>query len=80
MVAAHPPFNKATPRDKFYKFIGGKRPDLFWKSMERGKPAGFFSEDFKDLVQSMLALDVTRIDMDSILNHPWMAIESLTNA
>jgi len=35
--AAHPPFEKATAKDGFYKFIGGKRPDLFWKAMCRGK-------------------------------------------
>jgi len=50
MLAAHPPFTKAMPRDSYYKFIGGNRNDLFWKSMERNKPAGFFSEDFKNLV------------------------------
>lgn len=31
MVARHPPFNKADPRDdNFYKKIVGNRPDLFW--------------------------------------------------
>ena len=84
MVAAHAPFNKAKPNDPVYRFIGGKRNDLFWEKIERNKPDGFFSDNFKDLVQSMLAYEgtkekpgVTRIDMDGILNHPWMTDEHL---
>jgi len=50
MVAQHPPFGAATYKDGFFKFIGGKRPDLFWKAMSKGKKTGYFSEDFKDLV------------------------------
>jgi len=45
--------------------------------MCRSKPDGYFSEDFMDLVGKMLALADKRIDMDDILNHPWMANESL---
>jgi hypothetical protein len=50
MVAQHPPFTIATAKDGFYKYIGGNRPDLFWKCMQKGKKDGYFSEDFKDLV------------------------------
>ena len=50
MVAAHPPFDKAVPRNTNYKFIGGGRNDLFWRTMSRNKAEGFFSEDFKNLV------------------------------
>ena len=72
--AAHPPFGKATAKDAFYKFIGGKRPDLFWKAMAKGKDAGHFSEEFMDLVQEMLNVDKKdkpRINMEGIKNHPW---------
>jgi len=71
MVAQHPPFSMAVAKDPFYKFIGGGRPDLFWKKMMSNKRAGFFSDDFKNLVQRMLAYK-ERITMDEILNHPWM--------
>ena len=37
MVAAHPPFDKAIPRNSTYKFIGGGRNDLFWKAMSKNK-------------------------------------------
>ena len=49
-----PAFDKAVPNDKYYQYIGGNKPDLFWKLKEEGKPPGFFSEDFKDLVQRMI--------------------------
>lgn len=50
MVARHPPFAKAIAKDSFYKYIGGNRPDLFWKCMSRGKKSNYFSKDFMDLV------------------------------
>ena len=61
--AQHPPFGKATAKDSFYKFIGGKRPDLFWKTMNKGKSADYFSEEFKDLVTKMIDLKERRISM-----------------
>ena len=45
-VAQHPPFKLAKAKDSIYKFIGGKRPDLFWKTVGKGKSEGYFSEDF----------------------------------
>lgn len=39
MVARHPPFNKADPReDNFYKNLCVNRPDLFWKTHSANKP------------------------------------------
>ena len=57
MVARHPPFNKADPKeDNFYKKIVGNRPDLFWQNHTMNKPnkENFFSEDFKNLITHML--------------------------
>lgn len=54
MVAEHPPFSSAIPQDPFYKCLAANRADIFWKSHSKNKAAGFFSESFKDLVQSML--------------------------
>ena len=34
-VAQHPPFKLAKAKDSIYKFIGGKRPNLFWKCMKK---------------------------------------------
>ena len=73
MVAMHPPFTKAVAGDKFYKPIGSGRPELFWQVMEKYKSPNYYSDDFKDLVNQMLALkDDQRIKMDGILDHPWL--------
>jgi len=70
-VAAHPPWSKAIAKDPFYKFIGGKRPDLFWKTMNKGKPEDYFSEEFKDLVTQMIDIADRRFDMEKVMAHPW---------
>jgi serine/threonine protein kinase len=77
--AFHPGFKKAVKNDPHYKFIGGKKPELFWKAMERGKPKGFFSESFKDLVQRMIKVDKdgSRITMEGIKSHPWYTSDEL---
>ena len=56
MATGNPPFTTATYEDPFYRLIAGKRPDLFWKahcSYFQGGDASF-SDEFKDLVASML--------------------------
>lgn len=54
MTTQHPPFTKAEPSDPFYRLICANRADLFWKAHSRNKPEGFFSEEFKNLITSML--------------------------
>lgn len=74
MVAQHPPFNKATPKDPHYKTISANRMDLFWKLHSRNKPSGldFFSEDFRDLITQLLGFDpVQRPSLAEIKTHPW---------
>ena len=56
MVTAHPPFNTATPGDAYYKLVAAKKAHIFWKAHEQGKEEGYFSDDFKDLITSMLSL------------------------
>lgn len=76
MVAQHPPFTTAQPTDPFYKCLAANRADIFWKTHSKNKPGGdkFFSEEFKDLVQSMLQLDPNhRPSIPEVLAHPWMA-------
>ena len=77
MRAQHPAFSIAKVSDPTYKYIGGKRPDLFWKKMQTGKSKGYFSEEFKDLVGKMLDLAGSRIDIDGIMNHPWVKSEDV---
>ncbi len=45
--------------------------------MGRGKPPGYFSEEFKDLVGKMMEIRESRIDMDGIMNHPWVKSEEV---
>ena len=47
--------------------------------MEKYKSPNYYSDDFKDLVNQMLALkDEQRIKMDGILAHPWVQGETAT--
>ena len=57
MVAQHPPFNTAEPKDPFYRCIAANRADVFWKSHSKNKAPNFFSDEFKDMVTTMLKLN-----------------------
>lgn len=75
MVASHPPFTTAEPKDPFYRCIGANREEIFWQIHSKNKPDenNFFSESFKSLVQQMLQLDPTlRPTIEDICKHPWM--------
>jgi serine/threonine protein kinase len=52
--SGHPPFNSAHPSDAHYKLISTNRADLFWKYHSNRKVQGFYTEEFKDLITSML--------------------------
>ncbi len=74
MVTQHPPFSKADPADPFYRLICANRADLFWKAHGKNKPGGmaFFTEEFMNLVTSMLQLDPThRLSIAEVKAHPW---------
>jgi serine/threonine protein kinase len=59
--------------------LAANRSDLFWKAHSKNKPEGFFSEDFKKLITSMLAFDPAhRLSMEDVLKHPWVLGESTT--
>lgn len=46
---------------------------MFWKAHERGKPQGFFTSEFKDLITCMLQYHPhNRLCMADIIGHPWM--------
>ena len=73
MVAGHPPFNFARSNDVYYKCIASNRSDLFWKLVSKGLPPGFYSDDFKDIIVSMLQLDPNhRPTMSELFQHPWV--------
>ena len=70
----HAPFaDIAKPTDMFYRLVTTHRLDLFWKSHEKGFPDGYFNDDFRDLISSMLQESAkTRLSVADILGHPWM--------
>ena len=75
MVAQHPPFTTAQPNDPFYRCIAANRADIFWKTHCKNKANGeaYFSEEFKQLIETMLQLDpVHRPSMAEVLHHKWM--------
>jgi len=74
MFTQHPPFTKAIPDDPYYKLLCISKEDIFWKAHSRNKPNGeaFFSDDFKDLITSMLQEDpAKRPTIEQIGAHPW---------
>jgi len=74
MFTQHPPFTKAEPSDPFYRLLCANRADLFWKAHSKNKPNGmeFFSEDFRNLITSMLQYDPAhRLSMAEVKAHPW---------
>lgn len=71
MMSQNPPFGQARPDDPYFKLLNAGS-DRFWQMHGRNRPAGFYSEDFKDLIRKMLALDpAERLSYADILAHPW---------
>jgi serine/threonine protein kinase len=74
MVAQHPPFGAASAKDPHYKLISTNRTDVFWKVHTKRKAGGldYFTESFRDLVQSMLAYNPhERPSLAEIKAHDW---------
>jgi len=78
LISGTPPFAKADPKaDPHYKLIVANRQDVFWKAHERNKPKiegrdTFYSEEFKDMLNAMLALDANnRPTIEQIKSHAW---------
>ena len=74
MIEDSPPFTKAsTESDIWYKCLNiNKR--IYWSKIGIG-----FSEELKNLMNSMLAEDPQkRLSMSEILNHPWVNGETPT--
>ena len=74
LYTGHPPFNQAHPeKDPHYNLLAQGKADYFWNQHSKSKPAGFFTDEFKDLVSNMLQLNPThRLSAADIIGHPWM--------
>ena len=70
----HPPFNHAKATDSYYGLICMNNHEKFWNFHSRKKPNGlkFFSAEFINLINAMLAFDPTqRPSIAEIKAHPW---------
>jgi len=72
-----PPFTTATKSDVLYKKLAMNRADLYWRNWDRFNTNDGIdksSEDFKDLLTTMLQYDPTqRLSLPGVIGHPWIA-------
>ena len=75
MRSGHPPFSQASEDDRYYQLLATNRSDLFWKahSNSQGKGAGYYTEEFKDLITCMLQFHPhQRLCIADLVGHPWL--------
>ena len=71
MMSQNPPFGQANPNDPYYKLLYSGQ-ERFWMLHGRNKPQGFYSDDFKDFMRRMLALEPQdRLNVGDLKAHPW---------
>lgn len=73
-ITGHPAFNQAKANDSYYQLICMNNHEKFWAYHSRKKPNGaeFFSHEFKNLMNAMLAFDPTqRPSIAEIKAHKW---------
>jgi len=72
MLSGSPPFVQAEPKDPHYKLLCMNQHDKFWNAHSRGKALGFYSSDFKHMINTMLSLDPTqRLSLADLKAHAW---------
>lgn len=73
MMTQHPPFRNATLQDPLYKLLGSNNHESFWNAHSKSmNNSDFFSEDFKVLINVMLAYDpVERPSIAEIKASDW---------
>jgi serine/threonine protein kinase len=57
MVSGSTPFSAATPKDIYFKALALGDEKKFWNAHSKNKAKGFYSEEFKNLINNMLRLD-----------------------
>ena len=79
LYSGSPPFEKAINTDPYYKVFSAKNYTVFWNAHSKRKPEGFYSKEFKDLINNMLLPNpAERLTMNQVLNHPWTTGDSVT--
>lgn len=80
-ITGHPAFNQAKATDSYYQLICMNNHQKFWTYHSRKKPNGinFFSEEFMNLMNALLAFDPTqRPSIAEIKSHKWYNGETST--
>jgi len=54
LYSGSPPFEKALPTDPYYKVFSNKNYQVFWNAHSKKKPEGFYTPEFKNLIERML--------------------------
>ena len=74
------PFGTANAStDSLYRFIQQDRWDKFWNYHKRQKPSKFYSENFMNLMTTMLGRQPSqRLNLADVLGHPWFSEETAT--
>ena len=77
MRSGHPPFGSATISDPYYKLFS-KKPKKFWKFHEKTLGKGYYSKEFKDLLNKMFAYKPKdRLTLKGVMKSPFMNGEVL---
>lgn len=72
LYSGHPPFQIAKNSDPRFKLLKLGCYSKFWLSHKINMKPIFFSDEFKDLIISMLKIDPeSRPSADAIFKHPW---------
>lgn len=54
LKSGHFPFYIATEYDPLYKYLVSGEFNNFWANQSQGKPDGFYSPQFKEMIESLL--------------------------
>ena len=82
MRAGRLPFkSSASATDPLYKFYAECRESLFWQAHTQDKPDSFYSPEFRELVDMMLAHEPScRLSLGEVATHPFFDGEVLSAA
>lgn len=76
MLTQCAPFQSATTKDNFYRYLAGNRPDKFWAYFSS---VCNLSEDVKNLLTGMFQLNPhCRFTLEEIKSHPWLHGQTAT--
>lgn len=81
MMTGRPPFNKATPDDKYYVPFCTGRINKFWEMHNPKKVENeVFSKSFVQLISEMLAYNpAKRFTAEKVTSHPWYKEKEATS-